>query len=85
MRSITNFINEKMSEDQFNTWLEKNHGYEDLYTFFSDQFDPNWTKNKIDTYVDQLVKNLPTKIRQCAKDAGLDIEEVCWEAIHDQF
>lgn len=76
----------EQKEKAFNDWLEKKYGYEDLYSYFSDLIDFEWKGNNesvLAKYQKELLEKVPSSVIDSAEDAGLDPNEVAWEAIKD--
>jgi len=99
MKNINDFLIEKLElnsqtklngdassddpENAFNNWLEKEYGYPDLYSYFSDQTTPDVTKDNWEEEYKKTLKNTPSNIIRSAEDAGLDPDEVCYQAFKD--
>ena len=76
----------EQKEKSFNDWLEKNYGYEDLYSYFSNLIDFNWKGNNesvLTKYQKELLEKVPSSVIDSAKDVGLDPNEVALEVIKD--
>lgn len=76
----------EQKEKAFNDWLEKNYGYTDLYDYFTDLIEPDWKAKDNSTlykYSKELLEKVPESIIDDANEAGLDPQEVAWEAVYD--
>lgn len=97
MKSINDYISEKLElnqqtelsknnpEEAFNDWLEKEYGFEDLYSYFRDQTTPDVTKDNWKEEYKKALKNTPSNIIKGAEDAGLDPDEVCYQVFKDSY